>query len=119
MLPSDACAVLLHMIEVVLAKCLIKHDRHRIAKIQGADIIDHRDTDRRLLILYQNFFRDPGTFFSEHNVTIRLIGHFRVGFLGLGRCHIDLGSRILLQKVRIINVSSHIEIFPVIHPGSL
>ena len=28
----------LHMIEVVLAKCLIKHDRHRIAKIQGADI---------------------------------------------------------------------------------
>ena len=53
----------LHMIEVILAKCLIKHDCHRIAKIQGADIIDHRDTDRRLLILYQNFFRDPALSF--------------------------------------------------------
>ena len=44
------------------------------------------------------------------------IGGFRIGLRCFCRCHIDLGTGILLQKILIIDIPGDIQVIPVIHP---
>ena len=61
----------LHSCEMILSKSFVKHDCHRVRQVQRSNLIQHRNTDTSCFILYQNFFRNTGAFFSEHDKVIR------------------------------------------------
>lgn len=99
-----------------------KADLGELAILLGTDEIsvanEIADMEKEGIICgYQNLLRYPRTLFSEHNIAIRFIAHFRVHLRCLGRRHVDLCSWIAFQKIRIINVCSHIQTSPVIHTG--
>ena len=68
-------------------------------------------------MLQQDFLRDAAALLSEHDIAVRLVVHFRVQIGGFRGRHVDLSPRIFLQKVLVIDVGRHIQVFPVIHPG--
>ena len=59
-------------------------------------------------MLKQDFFRNAGALFAEHQIAVRFIGYLRIYLMGLGGGHIDFCTRVTLQKIRVIVIDSDV-----------
>ncbi len=92
---------------------------HTVRKIQAPGLNAHRDTDALLWIVYQNFFRDAGTFLAEHQVSLLWVLHHRIILPSLGREEIEFCSIIdSVEKIFNIPILDDGEQVPIIQPGA-
>ena len=106
-----------HVVEIILPEGLVEDDGHGIGQVQGADVADHGDPHGALLIFQEDFLRDAGALFSEHDIAVRLVGDVGVDLGAFRGGHIDLGPGVFLQEILIVDVGGHIEVLPVVHAG--
>ena len=71
--------------EIPLAQHLKRADSHRIGQVQTAETIHHGNAHALVGVVEQQFFRQPGGFFSEQQVALVGIGYIGVAVLGFCR----------------------------------
>lgn len=69
-------------------------------------------------MFHKDLLRDTGTFFAEHDVTVVLKPDICISLKSFGCRIVDFCSGIFLKEFFVIQIGGHIQILPVVHPGT-